>query len=149
MTKQLNNIWVRVLVGITVFLEVALLIASYAFRHFTSKRLGMLRHVVERNKYFEKEYPTPTLQIVLAAFGLIMLLGILLYLLKKKSKSISNAADSTIGCLLILGYFYLILRFNASTLRDYYYQLLVWSLLILAHAVRLAILIFSKKINTK
>ncbi len=145
MTRQQNNTPLRITIGITLFFEAVLLIASYALRHFTSKRLGMLRHVIERNKHFEKIFPSPTLQLVLLAFGLILIAVILLCLRRRTIKKRLATADAALGIVLALLYFVLLFKFNSGTLRDYYYQLLVWSLAIFSHMIRQILLLVQKK----
>ncbi|WP_027702982.1 hypothetical protein [Metaclostridioides mangenotii] len=111
---------------VATLLEVSLLIGAYVVNYFTHKKMGMLRHVVYKNNFWEDKYPI--VQIEYISIVLLVILMILVFTLyaKRKAKLKNSVLIMNIAMvLLVVFYTGFTLLYSTEELRAFYYMSLM------------------------
>lgn len=80
--KKINKVFYI----IATVLQVLLLLGTYVVNYFTRKKMGMLRYVVYKNSNWENTYPVEKLQYISILVFIILMILILGFYIKRKSK---------------------------------------------------------------
>ena len=111
---------------VATLLEVSLLIGAYVVNYFTHKKMGMLRHVVYKNSFWEDKYPI--VQIEYISIVLLVILMILVFTLYAKRKAkLKNSVLIMNIAMVVLVVFYtgFTLLYSTEELRAFYYMSLM------------------------
>lgn len=118
-------------------LQICMLIGAYMVNYFTHKKMGMLRHVVHKNYVFENTYPIETIKYTVIISLIVLMIGMLILYLKRKSNLNKIVNFMTVGmviCVLLFAGFTLI--YSPEEMRAFYYVSAILGIMTLVQIIK-------------
>ena len=120
----------KISLGISI-IQVVLVIGAYLVQRFAETRMGMMRHVVFKNREWETQLPIDMIKLGIVVFlvGLIALM-IIKYFRRKETMNLSHTTrvvSTIILSLMLIGY---VLFLSTSDYISYYYMGMIFILVV-------------------
>ena len=131
--------------GITLFLELALVIGAFVIKYFTAKKMGMARHVIYTNQLWEKTYPLAQWKLIsILVLAALLVLVLVLLVVKRQKLNPWLYADGVLTLGLTLYSLCFTLTNSAANLRSYYWMSPLFALAALLQLGRMLISLIRK-----
>ncbi|WP_373601070.1 hypothetical protein [Paraclostridium bifermentans] len=118
-------------------LQVCMLIGAYMVNYFTQNKMGMLRHVVHKNYIWENTYPIETIKYTVIISLIVLMIGVLILYLKRKSNLNKLVTVMTIVMVIcVLSFTGFTLIYSAEEMRAFYYVSAILCIMTLVQIIK-------------
>jgi len=137
--KKMN----KVFYAIATILQIILLVGTYVVNYFTQKRMGMMRYVIYKNGIFEKSYPIEKLQYLGIIVFIILMILVLGFYIKRKSKLNKSVLNMNIVMVVLTSiYVGFTLLYSTEDFRAFYFMSLMLGVATLIQTIKTFLSVF-------
>ena len=137
--KKMN----KVFYAIATILQIILLVGIYVVNYFTQKRMGMMRYVIYKNGIFEKSYPIEKLQYLGIIVFIILMILVLGFYIKRKSKLNKSVLNMNIVMVVLTSiYVGFTLLYSTEDFRAFYFMSLMLGVATLIQIIKTFLSVF-------
>ena len=137
--KKMN----KVFYAIATILQIILLVGIYVVNYFTQKRMGMMRYVIYKNGIFEKSYPIEKLQYLGIIVFIILMILVLGFYIKRKSKLNKSVLNMNIVMVVLTSiYVGFTLLYSTEDFRAFYFMSLMLGVATLIQTIKTFLSVF-------
>lgn len=132
---------------VSTIIEIVLLIGAYMVNYFTTRRMGMLRHVIHKNYVWEEIYPITNIKyIVIILLFILMLLVLLIYYKRKDNLQKIVTTINITMVIVIFSFIGFLLIFSPEQIKAFYYISFILGVLTLVQVIKsfVAVIYFKK-----
>lgn len=137
--KKMN----KVFYAIATILQIILLVGTYVVNYFTQKKMGMMRYVIYKNGIFEKSYPIEKLQYLSIIVFIILMILVLGFYIKRKSKLNKSVLNMNIVMVVLTSiYVGFTLLYSTEDFRAFYFMSLMLGVATLIQIIKTFLSVF-------
>ena len=137
--KKMN----KVFYVIAAILQIILLAGIYVVNYFTQKKMGMIRYVIYKNGVFEKSYPIEKLQYISIIVFIILMILVLGFYIKRKSKLNKSVLNMNIVMIVLTSaYAGFTLLYSTEDFRAFYFMSLMLGVATLIQIIKTFLSVF-------